>query len=69
MLAKQNKCTAMKMIQFHQLEGKLDVYHLGEDTCTPKEDRKTNDDFILEQIHKYPNLPPKQLQVYCIKES
>ena len=56
------------MIQFNQLEGKLYVYHLGEHTCIPKEDRKANDNFILEQIHKYPNLPPKQLQVQCIKQ-
>ena len=68
MFASQTKCTAIKMIQINQLEGILDVYHLGEHTCTPKEDRKKNDDFILEQIQKFPNLPPKQLQVHCIKQ-
>ena len=68
MFASQTKCTAMKMIQINQLEGVLNVYHLGEHTCTAKEDRKANDDFILEQIQKFPNLPPKQLQVHCIKQ-
>ena len=68
MFASQTKCTAMKMIQINQLEGVLNVYHLGEHTCTPKEDRKATDDFILEQIQKFPNLPPKQLQVHCIKQ-
>ena len=63
-----NQMHSMKMIQINQLEGVLNVYHLGEHTCTPKGDRKANDDFILEQIQKFPNLPPKHLQVHCIKQ-
>ena len=56
------------MIEFHQLKGICDVYHYGEHICIPKEDRKGNDDYINEQIKKHPTLPPKALQVQCVKE-
>ena len=31
-------------------------------------DKRRNDDYILEQIKKHPNLTPKNLQIHCIKE-
>ena len=34
----------------------------------PKEDKKRHDAYINEQIKKFPKMPPKQLQVHCIKE-
>ena len=66
--AAQKECNAHKLIEFHQLKGICEVYHYGEHTCIPKEDKKGNDGYITEQIKKYPNLPPKALQVQCVKE-
>ena len=66
--AAQKECHARKLIEFHQLKGICDVYHYGEHTCLPKEDKRGNDDYINEQIKKYPNLAPKALQVQCVKE-
>ena len=66
--ATQKECNARKLIEFHQLKGVCDVYHYGDHTCLPKEDKKGNDMFINEQIKKYPNLAPKALQVQCVKE-
>ena len=68
LFAKQKECPAGKMVEYNRKTGILEVYHYGEHTCIPKEDRKANDEFILEQIKKYPNMHPKQLQVHCIKE-
>ena len=62
------ECHARKLIEFNQLRGICDVYHYGEHTCLPKEDKRGNDDYINEQIKKYPNLAPKALQVQCVKE-
>ena len=64
--AEQKECNACKLIEFHQLKGICEVYHYGEHTCIPKEDKKGNDGYRSEQ--KYPNLPPKALQVQCVKE-
>ena len=66
--ATQRKCKATKLVEFNQLTGICEVFHFGDHFCQPKEDKKGNDDFISEQIKKYPNLPPKQLQVHCVKE-
>ena len=66
--AAQKECHARKLIEFHQLKGICDVYHYGEHSCLPKEDKRGNDDYINEQIKKYPNLAPKALQVQCVKE-
>ena len=66
--AEQKECNARKLIEFHQLKGICEVYHYGEHNCIPKEDKKGNDSYISEQIKKYPNLPPKALQVQCVKE-
>lgn len=66
--AKRRECPAGKMIEYNRLTGTLEVFHFGQHTCVPKEDRKANDEFILQQIQKYPNMHPKQLQVHCIKE-
>ena len=62
------KCPAIKMLEFNQLQGTLNVYHYEDHTCTPKDDRKKHDKYINEQIKKFPKMPPKQLQVHCIKE-
>ena len=66
--AAQKECHTHKLIEFNQLKGICDVYHYGEHTCLPKEDKRGNDDYINEQIKKYPNLAPKALQVQCVKE-
>ena len=66
--AEQKECNARKLIEFHQLKGICEVYHYGDHTCIPKEDKKGNDSYISEEIKKYPNLPPKALQVQCVKE-
>ena len=66
--ASKRECPAGKMVEYNRQKGTLEVYHYGEHTCIPKEDRKANDEFILQQIKKYPNMHPKQLQVHCIKE-
>ena len=67
-VAEKIKCPAIKMLEFNQLQGTLNVYHYGDHTCTPKDDRKKHDEYINEQIKKFPKMPPKQLQVHCIKE-
>ena len=59
MFAAQKECHARKLIEFHQLKGICDVY---------QEDKRGNDDYINEQIKKYPNLAPKAVQVQCVKE-
>ena len=39
-VAEKIKCPAIKMLEFNQLQGTLNVYHYGDHTCTPKDDRK-----------------------------
>ena len=67
-IAEQLPCGAVKMLELSSTTGICTVYHLGDHTCNPKINRKENDEFISEQIKKFPTLTPKNLQVHCVKE-
>ena len=67
-LAEQLPCGAVKMLELNFNTGICTVYHMGEHTCNPKINKKENDEFISEQIKKFPSLTPKNLQVHCVNE-
>ena len=46
------ECYATKLIEFHEEEGYVYVYHIGDHSCTVKPDRHKYDGKIKEEIQK-----------------
>ena len=62
------ECYARKLIEFHEEERFVYVYHIGDHSCSVKPDKHKYDEKIKEEIKKNSALPPKKLRMQLIKQ-
>ena len=59
--AKHIRCKAQKLVECQTSIGLITVHHQDKHSCTPKVNRREHDDFMRQQITRYPNVKPKKL--------